>query len=107
MFIPKRSFPAGTARASRPRRSKESSDEEARAGPGEASTERKSIFSLISKTHRFLLRENDEFLLLSQPNFYNLQTFEACGPRFPSTISKETACPSSNVRKPSPIMPVK
>ncbi|NLY78717.1 MAG: hypothetical protein GX072_02070 [Lysinibacillus sp.] len=31
--------------------------------------QRKSIFSLISKTHHFLLRENDEFLLLSKPLF--------------------------------------
>ncbi|NLY79663.1 MAG: hypothetical protein GX072_07165 [Lysinibacillus sp.] len=37
---------------------------------GCASPERKSNFSLISKTHHFLLRENDEFLLLSKPHFF-------------------------------------
>ncbi len=34
--------------------------------------------------------------------YASLVTLAACGPRFPSTISKETAWPSSKVLKPSP-----
>ena len=62
--------PTGTARNSRPRRSEERAPRRLESGPWKASPERKSIFSLISKTHHFILRENDEFLLLSKPHLY-------------------------------------
>ena len=34
--------------------------------------------------------------------YYSFTTLAACGPRFPSTISKETSWPSSNDLNPSP-----
>src|SRR5690606_10160820 len=63
--------PTGTARNSRPRRSEERAPRRLESGPWKASPERKSIFSLISKTHHFLLRENDEFLFFV-PTSYSI-----------------------------------
>jgi len=47
-------------------------------------------------------KNGDEPFRPSPKIYYSFTTLAACGPRLPSTISKETDCPSSKVLNPSP-----